>query len=145
MHILRKNSQSNLIASGAMAIITTKMLLFNLSYLYIDRDFILQRQSELQEYINNVLEVDILANNIHTKKFLDMNNYSMNFQGWISWKYIIFSRGADLTSSIARRHSLLPMFCTVLDSTSQNYSMNPCYFRKIVTVSHFKLVSYLQK
>ena len=80
MHILRKNSQSNLIASGAMAIITTKML-FNLSYLYIDRDFILQRQSELQEYINNVLEVDILANNIHTKKFLDMNNYSMNFQG----------------------------------------------------------------
>ena len=80
LHILRKNSQSNLIASGAMAIITTKML-FNLSYLYIDRDFILQRQSELQEYINNVLEVDILANNIHTKKFLDMNNYSMNFQG----------------------------------------------------------------
>ena len=46
-----------------------------------DRDFILQRQSELQEFINKVLDQDLLAINIITKRFLDIDNYSINFQG----------------------------------------------------------------
>lgn len=46
----------------------------------MDRDFILQRQSELQEYINSILDLEILATNINTKKFLDLDNYSINFQ-----------------------------------------------------------------
>ena len=47
----------------------------------VDRDFILQRQSELQEFINKVLDQDLLAINIVTKRFLDIENYSINFQG----------------------------------------------------------------
>ena len=46
-----------------------------------DRDFILQRQSELQEFINKVLDQDLLAISIITKRFLDIDNYSINFQG----------------------------------------------------------------
>ena len=46
-----------------------------------DRDFILQRQSELQEFINKVLDQDLLSISIITKRFLDIDNYSINFQG----------------------------------------------------------------
>ena len=51
------------------------------SLFIVDRDFILQRQSELQEFINKVLDQDLLAISIITKRFLDIDNYSINFQG----------------------------------------------------------------
>ena len=49
--------------------------------LLVDRDFILKRQKELQDYINVILENTELASNINTQRFFDPDNYMINFQG----------------------------------------------------------------
>ena len=48
---------------------------------YLDRDFILKRQKELQDYISQVLENTELASNINTQTFFDPENYMINFPG----------------------------------------------------------------
>ena len=45
-----------------------------------DREFIIKRQKELQEFLTGILEHPELANVIATKKFLDPNSYAVNFQ-----------------------------------------------------------------
>ena len=49
--------------------------------LLVDRDFILKRQKELQDYINVILENTELASNINTQRFFDPDYYMINFQG----------------------------------------------------------------
>ena len=48
---------------------------------YLDRDFILKRQKELQDYISQILENTELASNVNTQTFFDPENYLINFQG----------------------------------------------------------------
>ena len=52
-----------------------------MSTLYLDRDFILKRQKELQDYITQILENTELASNLSTQTFFDPENYKINFQG----------------------------------------------------------------
>ena len=59
-----------------------KMHLSKVNFL-LDRDFVVQRQKELSDFINKVLDQDQLANNINTKRFLDLESYTLNFQGII--------------------------------------------------------------
>lgn len=62
----------------------------------LDREFVLQRQSELQEYLQvwtgleplhgitdlqALLERPLLANSLPTRRFLDPDTYALNFQG----------------------------------------------------------------
>ena len=53
------------------------------TFLITDRDFIVQRQKELYDFINKVLDQHQLANNLNTKRFLDFESYTLNFQGMI--------------------------------------------------------------
>ena len=46
-----------------------------------DRDFIVQRQKDLQDFLRKVLDNEQLANNLNTKRFLDFESYTLNFQG----------------------------------------------------------------
>ena len=50
-------------------------------YCCLDRDFILKRQKELQDYISQILENPELASNINTQTFFDPENNMINFQG----------------------------------------------------------------
>ena len=45
-----------------------------------DREFIIKRQKELQEFLTRILEHFELASQTATKKFLDPNSYAINFQ-----------------------------------------------------------------
>ena len=51
--------------------------------LILDREFIVQRRKDLQDFLNKVLDQDQLANNLNTKQFLDLQSYTLNFQGEI--------------------------------------------------------------
>ena len=57
--------------------------LYQLSNLILDREFIVQRRKDLQDFLNKVLDQDQLANNLCTKQFLDLQSYTLNFQGVI--------------------------------------------------------------
>ena len=46
-----------------------------------ERDFIMKRQKELQEFLAGVLDHQQLAASIHTRNFLDPQSYAVNFQG----------------------------------------------------------------
>ena len=50
-------------------------------YCCLDRDFILKRQKDLQDYIGQILENPELASNINTQTFFDPENNMINFQG----------------------------------------------------------------
>ena len=43
----------------------------------------MQRRKDLQDFLNKVLDQDQLANNLNTKQFLDLQSYTLNFQGVI--------------------------------------------------------------
>ena len=49
--------------------------------LFLDRDFILKRQRDLQDYINGILENSELSSNINTQRFFDPENFMISFQG----------------------------------------------------------------
>jgi len=67
--------QSALHDSGIPLNLPKKKMVGNL-----DREFIIKRQKELQEFLDGVLEHPELANVMATKKFLDPNSYTINFQ-----------------------------------------------------------------
>lgn len=47
----------------------------------MDREFIAERQKGLQNYLNVITSNHILSNCELVKKFLDPNNYSINYTG----------------------------------------------------------------
>lgn len=70
----------------------------------MDREFIAERQKGLQNYLNVITSNHILSNCELVKKFLDPNNYSINYTGKetilkiIYWKNQIFQiASADFT------------------------------------------------
>ena len=62
-----------------------KTVFQNSATFLVDRDFIVQRRKELQDFLSKVLDQDQdqLANNSNTKRFLDLESYTINFQGAI--------------------------------------------------------------
>ncbi len=61
----------------------TRPFFQNSAIFLVDRDFIVQRRKELQDFLSKVLDQDQLANNLNTKRFLDLESYTINFQGEI--------------------------------------------------------------
>jgi len=46
----------------------------------LDREFVIQRQKELQLFIQTIMEHEEMAFNIHTRRFMDPGSYAVNFQ-----------------------------------------------------------------
>jgi len=61
--------------SGIPIILPKKKIVGNL-----DREFVLKRQKELQQFLQSILEQEELAVTIHTRRFLDPVSYAVNFQ-----------------------------------------------------------------